>query len=149
VDRRLKEYRIDGARIVAERFEDEAVLVNVESGYYYSLSPSGAEILEMLNDGIPADQLVPALFGESENCERLRPQIDAFVDRLAAEGIIVVHQPENGNGRHSGSSRYAADAGYELPVLERFDDVRDLLLIDPIHQVDPEHGWPRRPASEN
>ncbi len=38
---------------------------------------------------------------------------------------------------------------YVSPVLERFDDVRDLLLIDPIHQVDQEYGWPKGMGNAN
>lgn len=149
MDQPPREYRIDLTRLVAERFEEETVLVNVESGYYYSISPSGAEILGMLNDGIPAENLAPALFGDSENCERFRSRIAGFVDQLAAEGIIVEHEPENDTGTYASSQHYSTDAGYELPVLERFDDVRDLLLIDPIHQVDPRYGWPKKPNSES
>jgi len=149
VDRSIRKYGIDRTRLVAERFEDETVLVNVESGYYYSLSPTGADILELLEEGITADNLPPALFGDSENCERFRPQIDIFVERLAAEGIIIAREQERGASTHNRLPRYAADAAYEPPVLERFDDVRDLLLIDPIHQVDLDYGWPRRPTSES
>jgi len=36
-----------------------------------------------------------------------------------------------------------ADAPFVLPVLERYTDMQELLLIDPIHDVD-ETGWPRR-----
>jgi hypothetical protein len=38
---------------------------------------------------------------------------------------------------------YGVGIDYVPPVLERFDDVRNLLLIDPIHQVDQEYGWPK------
>lgn len=142
-------YSIDRSRIIFERFEDETVLVNVESGYYYSLTPTGAEILELLEEGISANSLALTLFGDSENSTRFQSRIADFVGQLAAEGIIVERESENGTGTEVGMPRYAADAGYELPVLERFEDVRDLLLIDPIHQVDPEYGWPKRPSSES
>lgn len=145
----LGRYRIEHARLVAERFEEETVLVNVESGYYYSLSPSGAEILELLNEGIQADKLAPALFGDSQNCERFRSRIAAFVAQLADEGIIVEREPGSTTGKFSGSPLYPAEADYEAPVFERFDDVRDLLLIDPVHQVDPDFGWPTKKPLES
>lgn len=38
-------------------------------------------------------------------------------------------------------------AGYRPPVLEVFADMQDLLLLDPIHDID-EVGWPvARPDS--
>jgi len=61
-----KTYRIDRTRIVFEQFEDETVLVNTETGYYYSLSPSGSDILRLLEEGCPAGDLIHALFGNSK-----------------------------------------------------------------------------------
>jgi len=149
LDQSLGKYRIDHAKHVAERFEEETVLVNIETGCYFSLSSSGAEILELLNDGVPADNLAHVLFGASENCERFRSSIARFVARLAAEGIIVEREPESVMSTFAAARRYPTDADYQSPVLERFDDVRDLLLIDPIHQVDPGYGWPRKTNAES
>ena len=36
----------------------------------------------------------------------------------------------------------ALDSGAEPPMLEIFDDMADLLLCDPIHDVDEDIGWP-------
>ena len=36
---------------------------------------------------------------------------------------------------------------YESPIVESFDDLETLLLIDPIHEVD-DAGWPL-PAPDN
>jgi hypothetical protein len=42
---------------------------------------------------------------------------------------------------------------FEPPILERFDDMQELLLLDPVHEVSDEEGWPARseatpPSSE-
>ena len=34
------------------------------------------------------------------------------------------------------------DEPYQAPVLQAFDDMQDLLLFDPIHEVEPT-GWPQ------
>jgi hypothetical protein len=51
--------------------------------------------------------------------------------------------------REPGPALYGGGIDYVPPVLERFDDVRDLLLIDPIHQVDQEYGWPKEMGNGN
>ena len=33
--------------------------------------------------------------------------------------------------------------GYEPPILNRYDDLQNLALLDPIHDVE-EAGWPNR-----
>ena len=36
------------------------------------------------------------------------------------------------------------------PVLNKYSDMQDLLLLDPIHDVDEEAGWPtNKPNLEN
>jgi hypothetical protein len=32
-------------------------------------------------------------------------------------------------------------------VVEAFEDLQELISIDPVHEVDPMQGWPHRPAS--
>jgi hypothetical protein len=142
-------YEIDRARIILERFEEETVLVNIESGYYYSVSSAGSEILELLEEGFATDDLAPALFGDSETLNRFRIRIAQFVEKLAVEGIVVERDSASNAGPcfHKEWPRYPDGAGYEPPMFERFDDVRDLLLIDPVHQVDLELGWPKKRPS--
>jgi hypothetical protein len=77
--------------------------------------------------------------------------VEKFVERLADESIITVRSSDNSNhiGRNPGPARYGEGIEYVPPVLDRFDDVRDLLLIDPIHQVDQEYGWPKEMGNGN
>ena len=138
-------YQIDRTRIVFEQFEDETVLVNTENGFYYSLSPSGSDILRLLEDGCPVEDLVHGLVGNSHDISQMEVLIESFVQRLTSEGIVVDRasdHPFDTNGEHR-APLYAESAVFLPPALDRFDDVRDLLLIDPIHQVDEEYGWPK------
>ena len=140
-----KTYRIDRTRIVFEQFEDETVLFNTETGYYYSLSPSGSDILRLLEEGCPAGDLIHALFGNSKEIIQLEILIENFVQRLITENIIVDRasdRPFHPNGDLR-APLYAEGVSFPPPALDRFDDVRDLLLIDPLHQVDEEYGWPK------
>lgn len=136
-------FEIDHERIIFEQFDEETVVVNIESGYYYSLSPSGFGILELLRDGVHASALPAALFAdEAERAERSE-SVQVFVARLLAEGIVRerAEAPTIAGGERA--PLYAAGAPYAPPALERYDEVRDLLLIDPVHQVDPSFGWPK------
>jgi len=146
-----RRYQIDRTRIIFEQFEDETVLVNTETGYYYSLSNTGSEILRLLEEGCSADDLPTILFGSSEDTHQWRDIVEKFVDQLADEIIITVRSSDYSNqiDRDSGPARYGDGIEYIPPVLERFDDVRDLLLIDPIHQVDQEYGWPKEVGNGN
>lgn len=146
-----RKYQIDRSRIIFEQFEDETVLVNTETGYYYSLSNTGSEVLRLLEDGCSAADLPTILFGDSEEAQERRTMVQKFVERLADESIITARAsdcPSQISGER-GPPLYGPGIDYVPPVLERFDDVRDLLLIDPIHQVDQEYGWPKGMGNAN
>ena len=138
-------FQIDRTRIQFERFEDETVLINVESGFYYSISQSGSELLRLVDGGCPAGMLVAAIVGDSEKAVHHSPEIIRFVENLICEGILVGGNSCLAADQSIDISRpvYSSTEGFEPPVLERFDEVRDLLLIDPVHMVDQAQGWPK------
>jgi hypothetical protein len=138
-------YQIDKTRIIFEQFEDETVLIDTQGGYYYSLSPSGTEILHLLESGCPVEDLAPALFGESAEESQPQPIVADFVQQLISEGVIVERASDYSQlpPIEKRPPLYPQGHSFAPPKIERFDEVRDLLLIDPIHQVDQEYGWPK------
>lgn len=68
--------------------------------------------------------------------------IASFLDELSADDVIVaVDEPAD-----TGPAEIAALAdAYEPPVVVRYTNMSDLLLLDPIHDVD-EQGWPSAPG---
>lgn len=139
-------YVINRQEILFEEFEDETVLINTISGYYYSLSDSGTHILHLLQDGCALKDLPAALFGESKESWP-SPQIEEFVSKLVEEGILVARSEGEREGEptdfEKGAPPFQHPGSFRAPVLERFDDVSELLLIDPVHQVDLQYGWPK------
>jgi Coenzyme PQQ synthesis protein D (PqqD) len=126
--------------LVSRQFGDEVVLANYSSGVYYNLDGTGAQIWLGIDAGKTVEQIVD---GFSATADADRSAIDrgvrAFVDHLLAEGIIIPGQPAS---RCKDWSPLTSGA-FSVPQLERFDDLRDLLLLDPIHDVG-ENGWPLR-----
>lgn len=134
-------YRIHPSpNIGARSFGDEVVVANFVTGVYYSLLGSAAQVWEGLMAGLPLDRVAgevaavagldPAAFTEAS--EKLAAD-------LLAEGLV---QPLDvaGEGAWSPAPPPTGEA-YALPVLERFTDMQDLLILDPVHDVE-EMGWP-------
>lgn len=36
---------------------------------------------------------------------------------------------------------------FSIPASQKFTEMQELLLVDPIHEVDPQAGWPHPPNS--
>jgi hypothetical protein len=133
------------ADVVFEAFPDETIAVNLETGRYFSLDPIGAETLELLTSGRELGATI----------EHLAVRYDAdpvgvelavvdFTRRSLAEGLL-----------QAACERSSADAcpvpeaagiAFSPPTLIIYSDMEDLLLLDPIHEVDAT-GWPVRADS--
>jgi hypothetical protein len=142
-------FRINAPHIVHEIFEDhEAAIINLKSGNYYSLDPVGAFVWAHLERGASTGEIVEEILahydGESGDVTR---ELVRFLDALQAEELIV-SQSEPAPGPEQERVKPAANGNgskvpFTPPIVERYNDMQELLLLDPIHEVD-ETGWPNR-----
>jgi hypothetical protein len=75
----------------------------------------------------------------SVGTEPMQAQVEAFAARLSSEGLLIEADPPE----TVGTLPVISVAGWQEPLLERFDDMQELLLLDPVHDV-TEAGWPHR-----
>ena len=134
--------RINAPNVVSEVFEHEVVVVNLESGCYFSLMGSAPTIWMVLERGaIRIDQLIETLIQAYDcNNEECRSEIEGFLNQLLEQQLIVLADPAEA-GSTSNNTSTAKRTLFEPPVLEVFTDLQDILLLDPIHDVD-DAGWP-------
>ena len=133
--------------VVDEMIDGEAVVIDLRSGNYFSLVESAAVIWASLaarptHDEV-ADYLGRVYDAEPEHCFGVS---GAFLDLLVSEGLVVQVEP----GAEPGEApKIPAMAGpLPEPRLEKFDDMQQLILLDPVHEIDEAVGWPRMRAEE-
>lgn len=136
---------IHAQNIVHETLNGETIVIHLETGNYYSLTGSGAEIWSLL-ESAPS---LPAICAElarrhAQSEDEIGDAVASFVADLEREGLVEDGQPSP-NGLPAEPAAHGA--AWEPPKLERYDDMRDFLLVDPIHEVD-DTGWPNRPAAQ-
>jgi hypothetical protein len=139
-------FRVNAPDVTHETIDNEAVIINLETGHYYSLQGSGAEIWTLLATHAPIDAIVLWLTRHYA-CAPSEAQraADRLIAELLAEKLIV---PAHDTGTAEAAppmleegSRTPPLRRLEAPVLHKFTDMQELLLLDPIHDVD-ERGWP-------
>jgi hypothetical protein len=129
---------------VADEFGEEIVALNLDTGFYFSLRGLAGAIWKDLAAGHPREDIVAAL-GAIE--AELAPKTNAFVDDLVERGLMrPAPDPQPPTGELA-SRALAAGGAIDL-VLEAFDDMRELVIADPIHEVEEEVGWPARKAGQ-
>ena len=124
--------------------DGEFVVVHFESGCYYSIRGTGADVCRLLLAGHAVQDVVSRLAKHHNLPEsQIGPEVRQFVARLVAEQLLV-----RGSGDEPGRLGPAelSAAPYASPTFEKFDDMADQLLLDPIHEIG-EAGWPVRPAA--
>jgi hypothetical protein len=139
-------FRINNPPIVHESFEDETLLVNLESGTYYSLSGGGVAIIRELEDGAAVGEIADALCARYAGSRtEIETAVHELITKLEQERLIVAAtepRAKTNDGRGATSLTVAPKPAFAPPTLDKLTDLEELLALDPIHDVDAT-GWPR------
>jgi hypothetical protein len=139
-------------RVVHETIDGETIIIQLETGTYYSLAGPGAEAWAMLAAGRSTDEVVEELEQRYEaSTDELAGVIADLVRELRREELLeddpdVVASEAATNGAASSGSD-GARAPFDSPELKKYTDMQYFLLLDPIHEVDG-IGWPNPPSEQ-
>jgi hypothetical protein len=141
--------------IVHEFLDDEVIIANLETGCYFSLRGAGIPIWQLLIAGVDSTSLLSRLASHydplPDECES---HIHAFLNTVTSDGLLapmaalggVATEPcEDNNISVNADIHFPKE--YSAPVIEKYDEMTDLLMLDPVHEVDTQ-GWPKRPPSD-
>jgi hypothetical protein len=135
-----------GPEIVHETVDGEVIAIDLGNGSYYSLAGSGPAIWDLLGDGATEAEIGTALAVQFEAGEgEIGAAVSALLPRLEQDGLVV-REERTQNGYSAAPAAAGGErARFEPPRLERYTDMKDYFLLDPIHEVDTA-GWPRPAA---
>jgi hypothetical protein len=135
-------WKINKPQVVHEVFEDEVVIVNLDNGNYYSLNQTGAEIWGWVENGASGEEIVAAVLQRYEgNQEDVQQAVSAVIEEFQREELVTPAGDLPVQPIEAPADSKGTKPAFEAPTLSRFTDMQDLLLLDPIHEVD-ETGWP-------
>jgi hypothetical protein len=144
-------YAANEPSVVYELFDDEVVVVNLDSGNYYSLEGEAADIWRGLMSGASADALVMVLAAHYAAAPAtVAGYLQPFIDELLDEGLLVKAEATTSGVNGVVAAEMAltvreAAQSFAQPKFARYTDMQQLLLLDPIHEVDAA-GWPHAKA---
>jgi Coenzyme PQQ synthesis protein D (PqqD) len=144
-------FQVYKPNVIHEVFDDEVVIINLKTGSYFSLEKVGADIWILVDSGVTVDEIVEGIAhryeasrGDVENSVR------TMLKEFQREELIVPRTGTIASGKPS--TQILTQPGekklsFETPVLRKYTDMEELLLLDPIHEVD-EMGWPSTKQDE-
>jgi hypothetical protein len=137
----VQAFRFNDSTFAFESFGDEIVVLNLVDGIYYAFG--GAAVVAW--PYLVAQHSEPAIASALATkygvpAETLGHDLTEFVGRLVSEQILLT-APEKTS--EIDCSQIGSLPEYQGFSFERHTDMEDLLTLDPIHEVDPQKGWPQ------
>ncbi len=137
-------YRIPQPDVSAEVFDQEVLAINLKSGHYHSLREAAVPLWNLLTNGHSIESAAAALAAASG-----APQDTVLADARQLAEAAISHGlllPVESSAPPAQVPLPATP--YASPILEHYSDMQELLLIDPVHEVDVS-GWPRQPEGSS
>ena len=136
---------VNSGQVMSETIDGETIIIHLGTGSYYSLQHAGAAVWSAIERSANETQILEELLlrydappGEVEGA------LTTLLAELEGESLVV--QSANGSSyRPLAEVAPAARGEFLTPKLEKHTDMQDIILLDPVHEVD-DRGWPN--ASE-
>lgn len=137
----MSRYSLSGPNVVHQEIEGEVIVVDLQKGHYFSLTGSAVPAWKALLRGCDAGSAAEELGSIYKAAPgEIVAGVSELVKSLLGEGLLVEDTKASASGAEVPPP--ASDKlPFEAPRLQKYTDMEDVLVLDPIHDVD-ESGWP-------
>lgn len=135
-------FRVNVPNVLNETIDGETIIINAMSGNYYSLNATGSDIWNAIERTAEIDQIVDLLARRYDGRrEEMKRGVMELVDELEREELIVPYEENGQEVQVDLADDAPSGASFAAPKLDKYTDMQDLILLDPVHEVS-ESGWP-------
>ncbi|GHV57727.1 hypothetical protein FACS1894182_07370 [Bacteroidia bacterium] len=132
-------YSINKKKMFCDIADNFAIVINSETGIYYGINNFGTSVFEYLLRGSSPEAILDELNKLPGVPADIEQRLAAFIEELKAKEIII-EGAETVKNEIAINPEFASADEFKLEVSE-YADAQELLLADPIHDVDEELGW--------
>jgi hypothetical protein len=130
--------------VVHETIDGETILIHMGTGTYYSVEGAGSDIWNLAAAGHPEPRIAELI------AERYGADTDLVtrcVEELTAELVDedLLH-PAHSGPKQAVELPVITAAAFVEPILHKYTDMQEFMLVDPLHDVDVAAGWPHAAA---
>jgi hypothetical protein len=135
-------YTIRNQQVINETLDNETIIINLETGVYYSLNPMATLIWRGLMAGVSVQDLATALQARYPETNDVAAAVQKFISFIAMEQLVEATETGAADMEKFRDEVAANTNAFITPAVEKFEDMQEMLLADPIHEVE-EDGWPK------
>jgi len=140
-------FGINTSKIVHDTIDGEVIIINFDTGNYYSLNALGKDIWSCIKKNAMISEIVYEIVEKyNGNPDEIKEDITRLLADLEQEELIVLDKENNNKSSEENNKKIEVNKSieklkYEKPGYHKYTDMKEMLLLDPIHEVD-ETGWP-------
>lgn len=139
-------FRVDARRCLHETLDGDTIVIDSARGWLLVFDGIASTIWQLMVQGAMPGAVRDEV--RSRYGAEAADEVGEFLDELESAGLVVADTDVDP------VDPATADwpTSYVAPTVNRFDDVADILMMDPIHEVEVDEGWPnapRPPTSEH
>ena len=123
-------FKVNEKLVTSKIIDGEAIIINLATGMYYSLDKTGALVWMLIGGGYSVGEAADVLSARfSVPVDRVREDVDRLVNDLVSQNLVL----PAGDDARVGEVVLDPPAGdaYELPILNSYNDMGDVLALDP------------------
>lgn len=144
----MRFYQINSKDVSSEYFDNEVLAINLKSGSYYSLRFSAYSFWKLLNEGHSYEHTIELLSNHyNQDPSILNQSFEEFLNQLISNELLEPSTEQKNLPSNEWLAIVAKE--FNVPQLECYTDMQDLLLFDPIHDVDTNVGWPKKSEEDS
>jgi hypothetical protein len=120
----------NSSEVAVKIIDGEAVAINVLSGKYHGMSGTACHVMSLISDGYNLGQVLDAVqTSHPDSRDRLRSDLFIFINQLLEQRLLIPRASASAPGP-IGTPAWD-DSTYTPPHLETYDDMAELLALDP------------------
>ena len=132
--------------VAAKIMDDEAIMINLSTGVYYSMSKVGAVIWELIEKRYSLDEIIKTIAQRYEvSLAQAQADTEGLAAQLIEEALVFVSDDPESTGTPQADAP-AQRAPYQAARLNIYRDMNDLLALDPPMPKIDDVPWKDRPG---
>ncbi len=136
-----KKYRINESKAISETIDGEAIIVNLDTGFYYSANKTATIIWNEIQENNSIKNISHFFLNHYEVDEdTLEKYMTEIISLFLKDDLILKSEPDS-SPDSIGNPTNSIKETFIIPKIERYDDMAGALMSDPVHDAN-EDGWP-------
>lgn len=134
-------WEVNRGDVSHERLDGEVIAVNLVTGRYYSMSGPAADTWSAIvggRSGHAATELLQGIYGVESDIES---GLMNFIAACEQAGLLIPTGSEESSKAPIAIPDDYQRTSWSEPILEEYEDLQDLILVDPVHDTSA-LGWP-------